>query len=150
MAIKKTIFAGGQTGVDNSRSINAAISAYKEFAEVARSDAVRILRGVGRIILDSTIPFVPLQTGALRESGRFNVERTRQGARLVISFGGGDYPVTPTENAPTGFVDYAVLVHEDLTRNYKVGGPKFLDLGIGAARTQFDQYVVDEFRKLAK
>ena len=86
------------------------------------------------IILSNTIPEVPRDTGALRASGKNQIERldrgfsSQQSVSGFVAFG-GQTPVTG-RNSPGGIVDYADYVHEDLVRSYTVGGPKYLEKGL--------------------
>lgn len=58
---------------------------------------------------------VPVDTGALRASGTvLSPEFTEQGVVVQMGYGGAA-------------VDYAVYVHEDLTKHHPVGNAKFLE-----------------------
>lgn len=66
-------------------------------------------------IMEAAIDQVPVDTGALRDSGR--IERPQASGRevtIAFGFGGGD-------------VDYAVYVHEDLQATHTNGKAKYLE-----------------------
>lgn len=126
------------SGSGSSRQISSFITNYQVFAKSARNRAQAALREIGSTILRNTIPITPLDTGALRESGRTVVERSDKGFRVFVSFGGRDVKVTPTKNAPEGFVDYAIIVHESVDRNFRVGQAKFMEEGFRRSRAEID------------
>jgi hypothetical protein len=148
MAVRSTRYARGGSGKNNSRSINTILSDFKRFAGVVDEQAERIMGDAADIVLRHTLPLTPEATGALRSSGRTFTIKTGKGYAGVVTFGGPDNPVTPTPNAPTGIVNYAIMVHEDLERSYNVGGPKYLERGAMSARKEVDDYVVNELRKI--
>jgi hypothetical protein len=148
MAIRRTQFARGGSGRKDVRSLNNILTDYKRFVGVVESEAKRIMQTAAQMVLDETIPLTPLDTGALRSSGRAEAVETPKGVAGVVSFGGQDYPVTPTSNAPTGIVAYAIKVHEDLERHYAVGGPKYLERGGIEAKDKVEAYVLSELKKI--
>lgn len=145
---KLTKFARGQSGKKSVRQLNTILTDYKRFVNVVDAEAFRIMEQAAKMVLDATIPHTPLQFGSLRESGRAFAMHTGRGVVAVVSFGGPDNPVTPSPNAPTGVVDYALKVHEDLERTYAVGGPKYLEIGALEVKQEVDDFIVNELKKL--
>lgn len=148
MAIRRTLVAGGKSGRKDVRSVRSVLTDYKRFMGIVEAEALRIMLGAAEIILEHTIPHTPLATGALRASGKAESYVSVRGVVGVVSFGGEHNPVTPTSNAPTGIVTYALKVHEDLERSYGVGGPKYLEIGGIEAKEAVDNYVIGEFKKI--
>ncbi len=151
--VKRSVIAGGPTGSGRDKNINLFLTDYKKFQGVVVAEMTRILQRAGEIVLERTLPHVPKDTGALRASGRVRVISTGRGrVATEVSFGGPENPVSPTENAPGGIVDYAVFVHEDMPsgqdRSYGEGGPKFLDIGGQEATPEVNSYVIAELKKL--
>jgi hypothetical protein len=137
MASRATIFAGGRTGRANTRSVNALLTNYKAFKDVVDREALRIVTAAADMILETTLDYVPVDTGALQESGKAFGVMTSKGPAAFVVFGGSDNPVTPTRNAPDGIVDYAIIVHENLEK------------GILEAQGDVDSFIKSELRKLA-
>lgn len=123
--------------------IGRFLTNYQIFTKKAKKRAVEAVREIGNTVVLNTLPITPKDTGALRESARVTVEKTSRGPRVFVSFGGRDVKVTPTKNAPKGFVDYAVIVHESVDKNFKVGQAKFLDEGFRRSRDEIDRIISD-------
>lgn len=150
MSSRRTIFAGGSTGLGRDRSINLIVTDYKKFIGVVEEEAERILLVAANMVLEATLPYVPHHTGALKESGRARVIKTAKGLAAVVSFGGPDAPVTPTANAPGGVVWYAPMVHEDLQKYPLVTGePYFLVKGGNDSKADVDAYIRSELRSIS-
>lgn len=132
----------------DNRSINGIITDYKRFVGVVEADAMRIMETAAKMTLDATLPYVPLATGALRESGRAEAVKTSKGVAAQVSFGGPNAQVTPTKHAPYGVVDYAAVVNYDLTKQYAVGGPMFLEKGALESKSAVDAFIMTELRKI--
>lgn len=146
MATRRAFFAKGKW-TDN-RSINGIITDYKAFIGVVEEECERIMQRAAEITLDHIKPYVPVETGALLESGRAQAVKTSKGVAALVSFGGPDAPVKPTKNAPTGFVDYAVVINYDTDRKGATGEPFFLETGTAEAKDEVDQYIMTELRKI--
>jgi len=97
-----------QKGV--TAAYRAAAARYRRAQEAAGPAAAEdILRESNRT--------VPVDTGALQESGHVNVE----GDRAIVEY-----------NTP-----YAVIVHEDMEAEHTTGGPRFLAKAIAKDRKAF-------------
>jgi hypothetical protein len=142
MAVRRTQFAKGGSGRTDVRSLNSILTDYKRFVGVVEEEAKRIMQHAAGMVLEATIPLTPKDTGALR------AVKTAKGVAGVVSFGGPDNPVAPTSNAPGGVVNYAIMIHEDLERAYRVGGPKYLERGGLEVKSKVDAYVMSELRKI--
>jgi len=145
---RQTPFATGKSGRKDVRQVGRVLTDYKRFVQVVEDEALRIMEEAAYMVLEATIPHTPLQFGGLRESGRAYAEMGPKGPRGIVTFGGDSNPVTPTPNAPTGIVTYALKVHEDLERTYNVGGPKFLENGGLDAKQEVDEFIIRELRKI--
>ena len=146
MVVNKTIYAGaGGRG-----AIRSILTDYKRFANVVESKTEKILLGAAEIVLKETMPLVPYDTGALRASGRAFTRKTPKGVLAEVTFGGPDAPVAATRNAPTGIVDYAVIVHNDLEAKHAVGQALFLETGTIRSKDKIESYVRRELRKIKK
>ncbi len=125
---KRSIFARGGTG-QRGRTINAMITNYRAWSQLMQEDLRDALDAVGREIIDSTTPLVPVEYGSLRDSGKYEVQETNRGPRLEVGYGGKTQTPSPNTKG-TDEVDYAVYVHEDLSLNHNVGQAKFLEEGV--------------------
>lgn len=105
----------------------AFISLVRVFEEVD-DELFNCLDKIGGKILAEAQENAPLDTGALRESGTVRINEFTTRFQLEVGFGGPTRQVSPTRNAPMGWVDYAFEIHENLERSFDVGGPKFLEL----------------------
>lgn len=133
---------------NSARSLNSLTADYKRFVGVVEADTRRIMLGAAQITLNATLPLVPYETGALRESGTARAVKTRKGIAALVTFGGKENPVSPTKNAPAGIVDYATVVNYDTSLEHLVGESLFMEKGVAASREEVDQYIVREYRKL--
>lgn len=119
------IFARGGTG-ERGRTVNAMITNYRQWAAMAEDRLRSALSAVGEEIIANGNELVPVEYGSLRDSGKYEVEDTSRGPRLLVGYGGKT--TTPSPNTKgTDEVDYAVYVHEDLSLNHNVGQAKFLE-----------------------
>ena len=125
------------------------LESYNNFIKIVKDETKYILKESGDLVLKNTLPLTPVDTHALRNSGRSEVEDRAQVPRVVVSFG-GDYRVPPTSNAPSGYVDYAAKVHEDLTLYHPVGGAKFLTLGGRASLKGIKDIISKGYRAIAR
>lgn len=149
---RRTVVASGRTGGargGSAQAINLILTDYKRLAETTRRDMKRIMQGAANIILDHTTPWVPIEYGSLRESGRAFAGRTDQGYGAFVTFGGEGAPVEPSPNAPGGVVFYAQIVHEDINKYHPIGSAKFLEIGGKEAEIEVENYIVSELKKIA-
>ncbi len=136
----QTIFSDGKTGLANSRSINLLLTDYKRFVGVVRKQQKRIMLGAAKIVADETI--VPFEFGGLQESMRIFTIESDKGVSGIVTFGGPSAEVLPTPNAPEGFVDYAVVVHETAPHQ------GFLFLGGQAAAPKVERFIARELKAI--
>lgn len=136
---KAFIKGGGRAG-NTAREISTIVTDYKRFAKVVDAEAERILTDVAGMILEAANKYVPVDTGALISSGRATVQKGPKGPGALVYFGGENNPVTPTKNAPTGIVNYAVIVHEMTI--------KFLELAVIDTKEMVNHYITTELKKL--
>lgn len=143
---KRARYARGKWS--DQRSINAIITDYKKFVGVVEAESLRIMENAAIMTLGYVLPLVPVETGALKASGRAEAIRTPKGVAALVSFGGPDNPVSPTKNAPDGIVFYAVVVNYDGSKSHEFGEDLFLEKGTMASKQEVDAYIVSELRKI--
>lgn len=146
MAVRTNIYA--KRGRGGTNAINLILTDYKRFMEITKKAARPIFKEAGEIILEETLPLVPVQYGSLRESGRVKVEDHGRGLTVNVSFGGDLARVRPSPNAPTGIVDYAVIVHEDLNTPRQNGQAKFLEVGAMRARDRVEKHIITRLKEI--
>lgn len=144
MATRKSIIATGSGG---QRAIRGVLTDYQAFVGVAQREMKRIMQEVADEVMKHTMPWVPYEYGSLRESGRAFAEKSDRGYRAVVTFG-GDAEVVPSPNAPMGYVDYALIVHEATGTQFRVGSAKYLEIGATEAKPKVDRLIVRELKKL--
>ncbi len=117
----------------------------------AMEEAKKFADKSGKIVLEKTLPITPRQFGGLRQSGRTSVEvKSKTEVISTVSFGGADFKVDPTPNAPDGFVFYAVNVHEDTTKKHKTGQAKFLETGVKLSMSEVDELFKNTMKAVVK
>lgn len=84
-----------------------------------------------KLIYEATIKQVPEDTGTLKNSAFWKVERRTELAassyryRGIVGYGGNGDPVNPKTGRPAS--EYMVVVHEDLSAFHAKGKAKFLE-----------------------
>lgn len=146
MAPRRSRYARGKWA--DARSINGIITDYKQFVDVVNVEAERIMLGAAEMTLEYILPYVPVETGALKSSGKAEAIMTKKGPAAVVSFGGPNNPVEPTKNAPQGIVDYAVVVNYDGSKSHAFGEDLFLEKGMMESRDAVDAYILTELKKI--
>lgn len=160
---RTTVFQTG--GGSASNFTNAAITAYREFNQLVEAGLRDVLFRVGETIVERTFPFVPKDTEALVQSSQFGVVKGEKGTRVQISYGGATR-TGATPNAPTGFVDYAVEVHEgiptivapedrirfpgQISEHNPPEGARFLERGARAAQSEVNLLIERALASIAK
>jgi len=135
------------------KAVSGMRKAYKDFTEIVEFKAFDAMPDIGQLVLDNTLPITPRDTGALRNSGRFTVDRKpNKEAIVAISFGGRNYRVPPTRNAPKGYVDYAIIVHENLDNvaAFNQGEEQFLLKGGNKSLKQAQNVLRNKLREVLK
>ena len=138
-------------------------------ANVNKQSARAVQLGAEEILRVSR-SLAPVDTGALRASGRVSVGtaiagRAQARVKGLVEFG-GNFQVSTAEmvaqggtgsrkNLVGGTVNYAGAVHEGVhpsgqRPNFREGGPKFLEIGARRALPRVKQIVREELRKAAK
>lgn len=131
-----------------NRSANTIVSDYKRFVGIVESEVFRIMQHAADMTLEATLPFVPIEYGGLRQSGRAEAVRTARGVVARVSFGGEDVSVGITPNTPAGVVDYAIVVNYDLTKTHTTGESMFMEKGALTSKQAVDEYIKSELKKL--
>lgn len=146
MGVRRSTFARGKWS--DARSINSILTDYRAFVGVVESECFRIMQEAADMTLEFILPLVPVETGALKASGKAEAIQTSKGVAAVISFGGPDNMVEPTKNAPTGIVDYAAVVNYDTEKAHEEGEDLFLEKGTALAKEDVDAFIMSELRKI--
>jgi len=134
---KQVRFASSK--IREAGQINTLLFNFKQLEGIIGENLEVMLEDIGHIILKNALPLTPLDTGALRRSGRVITGRTNKGAPSVtVAFGGPG-------------VSYALVVHEDTTKTYREPGtgPKFLDIGFQLSKAEIDAYISKNAKKVA-
>ena len=99
--------------------LGAAETASRFSKRAARSKTVfkKAAKKAAQIVLADAVSLAPIDTGALRASGRITEVAGGETPLFDIQFGGDKAP-------------YAVFVHEDLTVQHKTGQAKFLETAL--------------------
>jgi len=102
---------------------------------------------MGTIIVEETNPVTPLEYGSLRSTIRAETESSSKMIKMQVGVA-GNYKGKESPNAPTGYVDYAIVMHEDLTYTPHTPGtgPKYLEKTVNSLETKLH----DEFIKRIK
>lgn len=156
MAPRSTTFTSGGGGGRGSRQnfntgaqIKNVVTNLKNIFEGLKQKQIKdALIEMGELIVKETTPFVPVGDGSLRDSWQVTPDDNPNNPKVLVTYGG--ITRTPGINAPGGFVDYAVEIHEDVSRSYAIGSPKFLDQGVAIARGQFEAIMAKHVRKALK
>ncbi len=139
MAPRSTTFTSGtfkRGKFDTGRQVKNVITNLKQiFADLKKNEIQAALLEMGEEIIKETRPLVPLQDGSLRDSSKLSVDPNPNHPKVTVSYGGQSK--TSGRNAPTGFVDYAVLVHED-NREHAIGEWKYLQTGAQLAMPKLE------------
>lgn len=139
------------------------------FLDDVNAHTARAVQLGGEELLRVSRELAPLDTGALRASGRVSVGtaiagRKQARVKAVVEFG-GEFNVSTSmmvalggtgsrKNLVGGKVTYAGAVHEGLhpsgvSPTYRVGGPKFLEIGGARARPKVSEIIRKELKKVA-
>jgi hypothetical protein len=95
--------------------IENAETVLRASGKARERDAIAIAAGLTKcanIVLRKSRGYVPVETGALKSTGRVDTEGVGLGASATVSYGG------PSPSGPTN-VFYALIVHEDLTKTHE-------------------------------
>ena len=100
-------------------------------------------RGNARAILEASQPLVPVDTGALKGSGR--VEPAPKGAAVLI-YGGGGFTNPRTKRS----IDYAGVVHYRLDVKHPIGQAQFVGQPLRTERQARNTATARAMRKWLK
>lgn len=121
------------------------VAKLRSFFEGASDDALNAAKDAADLLLERALPLTPMDTGALRESGRTEVERKGNKITAKVIFG----------NEET--IDYAAVVHEDMQpKNWTTEGtgPKYLETAVDQTRDEIEELIGNTFdasiKKMAK
>jgi len=108
----------------------------------------RAIRTEAELIMTKAKRRTPVDTGNLRASGHVQGPTfSREGATVVLGFGGvagsGNHGNATNDEE----VGYAVYVHEDLTKNHPVGQAKFLESAIREAISGMSSRLAQRIRR---
>lgn len=140
---RRTFFVKDRGGV--APAVNAMMFNFTKIMGGIKSEARAVAKEAGREVIIQTTPLTPMDTGALRASAKVTVDEKGNDIRATVSYG-GETPIIDV-NSPDGFVRYAVEVHEDMERDYFVGGPKFLAIGAQIAMPRVQEIITERLKK---
>lgn len=96
-----------------------------------------------KFILAESQKLVPVDTGALKASGKYTIYGGGVETEGIVSYGGSNLnPVSGLETAM-----YAIVVHEDVTVNHTNGQAKFLEQPMRQHRKKISTIVRKEMVK---
>ncbi len=144
--VRQTIFVKGPGGT--REAVNLMLSNLESFFDDVDAVTDEIAEELAKVVLYESQLRVPKDTGALLGSGKVTVQPTKRGkTAAVVSFGG---------DSPSGYVDYALFVHEDMPRGFTKSyttpgtGPKYLEIGANAALPKLKTMMVTRYREKVK
>lgn len=100
---------------------------------------IQTMRNVAEIIRLATIPYVPLDTGALEQSYEYQVVENSPFILLGVGF--------DAEDPESGF-HYAEYQHNTILNHPKRGIPYYLTVGIHDAKFEFFELIETDFLSL--
>src|SRR5688500_18662562 len=92
-------------------NLNKVLAQLRRYGDGVREGATEGVEAEGRAIFERSQELVPVDTGALKASGRVTVERAGDRTIASVSYTAG----------------HAVPIHERLDLAHRVGGPKYLE-----------------------
>lgn len=101
------------------RGVREVTSNMRRSANGAQSGAARGARSLANQVLRESQSLVPVETGALKASGRVESHMNMKGISVSVAYGARD-----ARNSSR----YAVYVHEDLNAFHPHGTAKFLEI----------------------
>lgn len=101
------------------RGVREVTSNMRRSANGAQSGAARGARSLASQVLKTSQGLVPVETGALKSSGRTESHMNMYGISVSVAYGARD-----SRNSAR----YAVYVHEDLNAFHPTGQAKFLEV----------------------
>lgn len=115
------------TKIDPHQARQGMVALYQRAVlDPATQRALTGVERAGLVVLNAARSLTPIDTQALYNSARMEAQSTSKGAEGYVSYG-GNFPVAPTRNAPSGIVTYAIKIHEDVTALHRTGKAKFLE-----------------------
>ena len=84
------------------------------------------VRAEGHTLMNKSEGLVPIDTGSLKAS-KFVEEPVMQGSKISVRCGYGGPNVKSNPQTGEATTDYAIDVHEDLTKHHETGQAKFLE-----------------------
>jgi hypothetical protein len=106
--------------------VEATVRAIGKAAVVMERSIVEGLQKCGQTILKKSQTYVPVETGALKASGKVETTGKGFGARVFVRYGGSSSPRT---------ADYAPFVHENMEKYHKPPTQaKFLERAVRETR----------------
>jgi len=119
--------------------------AFDVFTKEVDQETIDVVQEAASLVLQKSREFVPVDTGALRFSGKVSVTTidTGRGLRVTghVTYGGQSRTTEKDPGTPV-FVDYAAAVHELNT--------PYLLRGIQAAKGEISQLVKKRYKILAR
>jgi hypothetical protein len=103
------------------------------------NDVLETAQKAGELILETALPMTPEKSGALRESGRVEVEPGKT-IKVHVIFGNDES------------IDYAAIIHEDLEnkKNFTTPGtgPKYLENAVDQCAAEVQDMFAKDFESM--
>ena len=114
------------------RNINTVRKNLKNLQGEIKQEVIKAIEDVTLDLTDKAKNLAPLDTGALRASGKGEVKQTGQKVRGEVTF---DKP-------------YALKQHEEMSYNHPRGGQaKYLELPLRQNQDRYKKYIEDKIKK---
>jgi len=119
---------------------------YKKFNQIInkkiKDKIEEELLNMGEILVEYTVPVTPKEYGSLRSTIRAETESDNKFIKMQVGVA-GNFQGKKSPNAPTGYVDYAIVMHEDLSYTPKTPGtgPKYLEKTV----KKYEQSLLTDF-----
>ena len=117
----------------SSVTVKGLSNLQKQIADIPNKTLKGIEKAMG-IIYDASQPLVPVDTGALKRSGV--IESVNNGMKIKYH----------SEN-PKNNYNYAVIQHENMSFNHRVGQAKYLEDAIKNNLDEIEDAIVKEVMK---
>lgn len=106
--------------------IGGFITRLTNLETAASRQAREAVRAAAELVMSRSIPQVPVDTGALRDSNYIeDVASDKREARVTFGYGGPNIQTNPKTGKPT--TDYYLYVHERLDLHHPHGNAKFFE-----------------------
>ena len=104
-------------------------------------------RRAAEMVMERSIPLVPVDTGALQSSNYIEeTQQNRNEASVSFGYGGPNVQINPKTGKPTS--DYYHYVHEMIGRNHPTGQAKFFEQPLMESLPEIERVLGGELRQI--